>query len=154
MQRDPATQQLPCWSGGHSDAAILRTARYGTGWLAGVRTPEQVAAIVPRIHTALRQQGRSIDADHYGAGIPFRFGDWDAQAERRAKALSAFAPAGFDARAFFAVGDADAIVGRCRQYIAAGVSKLVLSPMAHGDAAMERQTRRLLDDVVPLVENR
>jgi hypothetical protein len=41
---------------------------------------------------------------------------------------------------------------RCHQYIDAGVSKLVLSPMARGDADIADQTARLLDEVVPAVE--
>lgn len=148
----PVQKTLPCWIGGHSAAAIRRTARYGTGWLAGLRTPGQVAEIVPRIHAALHEEGRSIDEDHYGAGVPYRFGDWDEAVEGRSRALAAFAPQGFDARRFFAVGDSRVVIERCRQYIDAGVSKLVLSPMARGDEEMQRQTQRLIDEVIPAIE--
>jgi alkanesulfonate monooxygenase SsuD/methylene tetrahydromethanopterin reductase-like flavin-dependent oxidoreductase (luciferase family) len=148
----PVQRPLPCWIGGHSTAAIVRTARYGSGWLAGLRTPAQVAEVVVRIRAALVEEDRHIDEDHYGAGIPYRFGDWNDQVERRAAALSAFVPDGFDARDFFAVGDAAAVIERCHQYIDAGVSKLVLSPMARGDADIADQTARLLDEVVPAVE--
>lgn len=148
----PVQRPLPCWIGGHSAAAIRRTARHGTGWLAGLRTPSQVAEIVPRIRAALAEEGRRIDDDHYGAGIPFRFGAWDEHVERRASAVASLAPRGFDARAFFAVGDAEAVIERCRQYIDAGVSKLVLSPMARGDDDVLAQTERLLDEVIPAVE--
>jgi probable F420-dependent oxidoreductase len=148
----PAQKTLPCWIGGHSAAAIRRTASVGTGWLAGLRTPAQVAEIVPRIHAELRATGRSIAADHYGAGIACRFGDWDDVVERRASATRPFAPAGFDPAQYFAVGDASAVVARCRQYVEAGVYKLVLMPMAHGDDAMIEHTRRLIDEVIPQVE--
>jgi len=45
----PVQQPLPLWIGGSSEAAIRRTARVGTGWLAGLRTPAQVAPVVRQI---------------------------------------------------------------------------------------------------------
>ena len=42
----PVQQPLPLWIGGASEAAVQRTARLGTGWLAGIQTPEQVAPVV------------------------------------------------------------------------------------------------------------
>ena len=44
----PVQQPLPCWIGGSSKAAIRRTARLGTGWLAGIQTPDQVAPVIGR----------------------------------------------------------------------------------------------------------
>ncbi|MDH5676746.1 MAG: LLM class flavin-dependent oxidoreductase [Myxococcales bacterium] len=148
----PVQKRLPCWIGGHSAAAIGRTARHGTGWLAGLRTPEQIEPIVERIHAAVAAEGTQIAHDHYGAGFPFYFGDWDARIERRAAASKALATDGFDPRRYFAVGDADTIVERCEQYVAAGVFKLVLMPIAQGDAELMQQTRRLIDEVIPRVE--
>ncbi len=149
----PVQKTLPCWIGGHSKAAIARTARLGTGWLAGLRTPAQVAEIVPRIHAALEEHGRRIAPDHYGAGVAFRFGDWDDVVDKRVAAARPFANAGFDAANYFAVGDASAVITRCREYIDAGVYKLVLMPMGQGDAAIVDQTRRLIDEVIPAVES-
>jgi probable F420-dependent oxidoreductase len=148
----PVQQPLPCWIGGHSAAAIRRTARLGTGWLAGLRTPAQVAPIVARIQGEAAAAGRSIDADHYGAGFGFRFGSWDdPEAQRALRAPRVGAP-GFDPRAYFAVGDADAIAARCREYVGAGISKFVLIPMARGEAAVTEQCRRLIAEVIPRVQ--
>jgi probable F420-dependent oxidoreductase len=147
----PVQQPLPCWIGGHSAAAIRRTARLGTGWLAGLRTPAQVAPIVASIQRELQAQGRTIERDHYGAGFGFRFGSWDDPEMQRAARAPRLAPAGFDPRAYFAVGDADAIVARCREYVAAGISKFVLIPIARGEQDVTLQCRRLIDEVLPRV---
>ena len=70
----PVQPDLPMWIGGSSEAAIRRTARFGTGWQAGAETPAQVAPVIAGIRAAAAAEGRAIDDDHYGAGIPFRFG--------------------------------------------------------------------------------
>ena len=49
----PVQRELPLWLGGSSKAAIRRTARIGTGWIAGLETPEQVAPTIAGIKTAL-----------------------------------------------------------------------------------------------------
>ena len=145
-------QPLPCWIGGHSATAIRRTARFASGWLAGLQTPAQVAPVVASIKAELAVTGRSIAPDHYGAGFGFRFGSWDEPEAQRLGRAPKLAPAGFDPRAYYAIGDADAIVERCREYTLAGISKLVLIPMARGEASVLAQCRRLIDEVIPRVE--
>ena len=146
----PVQQPLPLWIGGSSDAAVRRTALRGTGWLAGIQTPAQVAPVVAKIKAAVAEAGRSIDADHYGAGFPFRFGSWDDEPiARTAKAYGRFAA--LDPKALFAVGDADAIVARAREYVACGISKFVLRPLADSDADAYAQTQRLIEEVLPAV---
>jgi len=148
----PVQQPLPCWIGGHSAAAIRRTARHGTGWLAGLRTAAQVAPIVARIKAELVVTGRTIDPDHYGAGFGFRFGSWDDPEAQRAARAPRIAPPGFEPRGYFAVGDADAILARCAEYVAAGISKFVLIPIARGQVDVTLQCRRLIDEVIPRVQ--
>jgi probable F420-dependent oxidoreductase len=146
----PAQSNLPLWIGGSSPAAIRRTARVGTGWLAGIQTPAQVAPVVEAISKAAKECGRSIDPDHYGAGFAFRFGSWDDPlVERSARGLARFAPE-LDPRDYFAVGDAGAILDRIAQFKAAGVSKFVLRPIAADDADFMDQTHRLIDEVLPI----
>jgi alkanesulfonate monooxygenase SsuD/methylene tetrahydromethanopterin reductase-like flavin-dependent oxidoreductase (luciferase family) len=70
----PVQPDLPMWIGGSSQAAIRRTARYGTGWQGGGETPEDAARVVAAIKKATAETGRSIDEDHYGASFPFYFG--------------------------------------------------------------------------------
>ena len=107
----PLRADLPMWIGGGSQAAIRRTARFGTGWLRGPETPAEAGKIVAGIHAALAQTGRAIDDDHYAASFPFHFGRVsDASLERAMQAYQT--RSGRDARQYFAIGDADAIVSR------------------------------------------
>ena len=41
LRRDPVQKPLPLWVGGAAEAAIERTARWGTGWQAGIETAAQ-----------------------------------------------------------------------------------------------------------------
>jgi probable F420-dependent oxidoreductase len=149
----PVQPDLPMWIGGASDAAVRRTAKYGTGWQAGPETPEMVGSVISAIKTAVAAAGRSIDEDHYGAAFAYRFGTWDDPGI--AKAAAAYqARTGRDAREAFAVGDASAVMERLTAYVEAGASKFILRPAAQGDADMLAQTRRLVDEVLPLVAAR
>lgn len=149
----PVQPDLPMWIGGSSDAAIRRTARYGTGWQAGPETPEEARHVVSAIKAACGQEGRSIDEDHYGAGFPFRFGRSDEPG--LVKLMEAYRKrTGREPLGYFAVGDAAAIAARIAEYVEGGVSKFILRPAAKGDDEMMGQTRRLIDEVLPLVKTR
>jgi len=148
----PVQKTLPLWIGGHSKAAISRTARLGTGWLGGLRTPAMVEPIIASIKAELVQHGRTIAEDHYGASFGYRFGSWD---EPLAQALSKArlpVPEGFDPRDYYAIGGAAEIIERCRQFVAAGAEKLVLIPIAAGDDELFDQSRRLIEEVIPAVQ--
>ena len=149
----PVQPDLPLWIGGGSAAAVRRTAQIGTGWLGGPETPAEAARIIGAIRAAAAEAGRAIDADHYGAGFPYRFGDLSEPAVDRA--MTAYAErTGRDPRASFVVGDAAAIVQRIAEYVDAGVSKFVLRPIGSDDAEMQAQTRKLLEQVLPRVATR
>ena len=61
---------------------------------------------------------------------------------------------GRDPATYFAIGDAQSIVARIADYVAASVSKFILRPAAKGDDEMMAQTRRLIDEVLPLAATR
>jgi probable F420-dependent oxidoreductase len=149
----PVQPDLPMWIGGSSEAAIKRTAKHGTGWQAGPETPEQAKVVVAAIREAAAAEGRAIDDDHYGAGIPFRFGSADELG--LAPLFDAYRKrTGRDPLNYFAIGDATAIVDKIGEFVAAGVSKFILRPAAKGDDDIMAQTRRLIDEVLPLVAAR
>ena len=141
----PVQKELPLWIGGSSKAAIRRTARLGTGWLGGIASPAQVAPVIEAIHAELAKGSRTIDSDHYGAGFPFRFGSWDDPLPARIAANPKGRPADY-----LAVGDASTILERVAQYRDAGVSKFVLIPLAEDPDDLLVQTRRLIEEVVPV----
>jgi probable F420-dependent oxidoreductase len=149
----PVQPDLPMWIGGSSDAAVRRTAKYGTGWQAGAETPETVGQVIAAIKQAAAAAGRPIDEDHYGAAFAFRFGGPDDPGV--AKVMEYYkARTGRDPGPHFAMGDADLITERLATYIDQGACKFILRPAADGDADMLAQTKRLVEEVLPRVAAR
>ena len=149
----PVQPDLPMWIGGSSEAAVRRTAKYGTGWQAGAETPETVGQMIAAIREASAAAGRPVDDDHYGAAFAYRFGGSDDPGV--AKVMDQYkARTGRDARDYFAMGDAQVIMQRLASYVEAGASKFILRPAADGDTDMYAQTKRLIVEVLPLVAAR
>jgi probable F420-dependent oxidoreductase len=149
----PVQANLPMWIGGASEAAIRRTARFGTGWQGGPETPAEAERIIAAIRVALAAAGRAIEDDHYGASFPYYFGRPTDGAIERAM-LAYRERTGRDAATYFAIGDAAAIIARIAQYVAAGASKFILRPLGRDDAQVLAQTRLLIEQVLPAVEAR
>jgi hypothetical protein len=94
--------------------------------------------------------GRTIDEDHYGAAFAFRFGGPGDPGV--AKVMEQYrARTGRDPRDTFAMGDAEVILRRLKDYVEVGASKFILRPIADGDVEMLAQTRRLIEEVLPAV---
>jgi probable F420-dependent oxidoreductase len=148
----PVQPDLPMWIGGSSDAAIRRTAKYGTGWQGGGETMEDAIRVVAGIKQALPAAGRSIDEDHYGASFPFHFGSPSDPVVGRA--MDAYAKrTGRDPTKQFAVGDANTILDRVGEYVAGGIQKFILRPIGSGEQVLA-QTRLLIEQVLPQVGTR
>ncbi len=144
----PANADIPLWIGGSSEVAMKRTAKYGTGWLGGIDTPEQAKRVVDGIKLALQDTGRTIDADHYGASFLYRFGSMeDPIVAKTAAGLTARTKGQSDR--YLVAGDAAAVLQRIQEFIEAGCEKFVLLPMANGTKDMMEQTRLLTSEVVP-----
>ncbi len=150
----PIQQPIPLWIGGSSKAAAKRTARLGSGWIGGAATPADVAKSIAMIKDELKIVGRSIDEDHYGASIAFRVGTTDDDAVKNSPFLKrAGVGEEIDLNPLFCIGDTAKLVQRLRDYIAAGASKFVLFPVTAGDADTFDQTRRVIEEVKPLIED-
>jgi alkanesulfonate monooxygenase SsuD/methylene tetrahydromethanopterin reductase-like flavin-dependent oxidoreductase (luciferase family) len=149
----PVQAELPMWIGGSSDAAIRRTGRYGTGWQAGLDGLDDVARVISAIKDAAAAAGRTIDEDHYGVGLAFHFGCADDPEVAQAKA-QVVRRVGREVPSYFAIGDAEAILARIGDLVAAGVSKFILRPLLGGEELVLGQTRRLIDEVLPGVAAR
>jgi probable F420-dependent oxidoreductase len=147
----PRQSPVPLWIGGSSDAAIDRTARYGSGWLAGAaQSPSQLGGTVAVIKQRAIELGRPIDEDHFGGGFNFRFGSWDEPVVHAAvAALATRLGRDVDPKGFIAVGDAEDVMRLIEVYRGAGLSKFVLRPLAANEAEMLEQTRRLDAEVLP-----
>ena len=147
----PVQTQLPMWLGGATKPAIRRTARFGTGWQAGLETTDEVAAVIAAIKLALKEEGRTIDHDHYGAAFSYRFGAWE---DAPVQAVAAFFRDRLarEPEPRIVAGGAENILARLQAFIAAGASKFILSPIGASDAEIFFQTERLIDDVLPEVK--
>lgn len=127
---------------------MKRTAKYGTGWLGGIDTPEQAKVVVAGIKEALKDTGRKIDEDHYGASFLFRFGSPEDE-------VVAATAKGFAARIkespdrYLVAGGAADIITRIREFLDAGCEKFVMLPMANGTADVMEQTRLFVEQVQP-----
>ena len=149
----PVQRDFPMWIGGSSEAAVRRTAKYGTGWQAGSETPERVGQVIAAIRNAALEAGRSIDEDHYGAAFAYRFGGTSDPGVQRVM-QSYEARTGRDPSAHFVFGDADAIVARIARYVEHDASKFILRPAADGDDDMYTQTKRFVEEVLPRMAQR
>jgi probable F420-dependent oxidoreductase len=149
----PRQQPMPLWIGGSSEAAIERTARYGNGWLAGAaQTPAQVGRVAFAIKARAAELGRTIDEDHFGCGISFRFGSWEEPVVQRAvQAVRSRAGPDADPRKSMAVGDADDLLDLVRVYRACGAFKFVARPITSSDEEMLEQSLRFAEEVAPTV---
>lgn len=147
----PVQQPLPLWVGGSAAQAVERTARWGTGWQAGIESPEQVAPVIAAIKTRTAELGRSIDEDHYGAGFGFRFGSPDEPIVARYRQLLA-KRLGREPDGFLAAGDTTDILELLSAFRRAGVHKFVLRPIATDGADFIAQTHLFIDRLLPEIQ--
>ena len=146
----PVQQPMPLWVGGSAKQAIERTARWGTGWQAGIDSADQVGPIIEGIKTRTAELGRQIDEDHYGAGFGFRFGSPDEPIIQRYNDLLT-KRLGRDPKGFTAIGGTEDIMRLISDFRKAGVHKFILRPIASGTTDMMAQTERLIAEVLPEV---
>jgi probable F420-dependent oxidoreductase len=128
----------PIWVGGHSRAALRRTARFGDGWLPiGGRPPadlppEQVADGWATVQAEAERVGR--DPTH----LRLRF-----------SAAVAFEPSDDPRQAF--CGAPDRIAADFERYCAVGVDSFLVSFGARPAADYEQRLRRFADQVRPAI---
>ena len=146
----PVQAHLPLWLGGSAAKAIERTARWGTGWQAGIEAPEEIAPVISAIKERAKQLDRHIDEDHFGAGFAFRFGEADHPAVTGYRKLLS-ERLGKDPSGFLATGDAQHIFALLQKFHAAGAHKFILRPMAFGTDDMIEQTRLMVTELLPAV---
>ena len=144
----PVQRPMPLWVGGSAEQAIERTARWGTGWQAGIENAADIRPVITRIKERATELGRPIDPDHFGAGFGFRFGSPNEPMVERYNALLS-KRLGKEAKGFTAVGDTADMMQLAREFLDAGVRKFILRPIASGTADMLQQTRLMIERLLP-----
>jgi len=147
----PVQKPMTLWVGGSAQQAIERTARWGTGWQAGIESADDVRPVIAAIKTRAEELGRPMDPDHFGAGFGFRFGSADEPIVARYN-QQLTARLGKAATGFTAVGDAAEMMRLAREFLDAGVRKFILRPIASGTADMLNQTKLMIEHLVPEID--
>src|SRR4029434_9908376 len=132
---------IPVWVGGHTDAALRRTATLGDGWHPiGMRSsirlaPEEYATSARRIHTVAREAGRDPKSITLSLRVPMEV------RPRQAKA-----PAGD--RPLFQ-GTAEQITADIRAYTAVGVTHFVFDSTHQDMSTVLANMERFAKAVMP-----
>jgi probable F420-dependent oxidoreductase len=71
----PAQGTIPIWIGGHSEAALRRTAKYGDGWLPNDLPFDQTTAMIEKLKQYVLEVGR--EWDRMGVDARFAYQDVD-----------------------------------------------------------------------------
>lgn len=154
IEPKPIQQPLPLWIGGNSKAAIKRTARLGSGWIGGVASPLEVKTVIDGIKEESKKIGRSIDTDHYGASLAFRIGSPDDDAiKNNAFVKRTGIGEELDLNPLICVGSAKDLIFRLNEYLEVGATKFVLFPLVSDFKDMCHQTKLIVEEVKPVIEN-
>lgn len=120
----PVQQPPDVWLGGFAPSELRRVGRLADGWLPSFVTPDDARRGREIIEETASQHGRSIDAEHYGALIPYAAGSLpDALvatvAQRRPDAdIGEIVPSGWAQ-----------LVDLLGRFVEAGTSKFVVLPL-------------------------
>ena len=146
----PVQSPMPLWVGGSAPQAIARTARWGTGWQAGIESAAEIKPVIEAIKVSAGELGRKIDDDHFGAGFGFRFGKQsDPMVQKYNEVLEKHL--GKDPAAYSAVGGVDEMMAMVEDFHASGAHKFILRPIASGTADMIEQTKMLVEQLLPAI---
>lgn len=147
----PVQNPIPLWTGGSAQQAIERTAKWGTGWQAGIESAAEIAPVIAAIKDRARELDRPIDDDHFGAGFGFRFGTPDEPIVQRYQDLLR-KRLGKEPAGFTAVGGVSEMMTLVQEFRAAGVHKFILRPIASGTEDMLTQTRLMVEKLIPEID--
>jgi probable F420-dependent oxidoreductase len=141
----PRQHHVDIWLGGIAPSELRRVGRLADGWLPSFVTADDAARGRETIEATLAEHGRSIDADHYGALIPYALGPVpDAVlaglAQRRPDLPdpSVLIPQGWDA-----------LMATIDRFVAVGTTKFVILPIV--EPASPGEWVRHLETAAPIV---
>ena len=140
----------PVWVAGRQEAAMRRTARYATGWMPYMYTPEQLARSISTIGQMAEDVGRSPDEIRHGVFL------WSVVHEdgARARQMASDMLSKNYAQDFSKLVDKYALAGepehcqaRLREYMDAGAT-LTLMPAATSDEDADASISLMAESVI------
>ena len=140
----PVQQPPDIWLGGRGPKELRRVGRLADGWLASFSMPVECAAGRATIEAVAAEHGREIDPEHFGAMIIYAPGELP----EPVRALLA-SRAGEVDPADLVPDSLDALERRIGEYVAVGISKLVLVPI-HEPADWRAELEPIAARVQPL----
>ena len=140
----------PVWISGRSDAAMRRAARFGSGWLPYMYTPEKLAQSIETIDGHASEVGREGSVK---PGLFMFFAvheDGERGLQMAAQRLSVQYNQDFSALVgkYALAGSPDDCIARLREYIDAGARTVILNSACPADYMVENQ-RLLAEAVLP-----
>jgi len=140
----------PVWVGGRSKAALRRVGRLADGWLVSSVTPKEIAAGIEAIRSHAAEAGREVPDDHYGVLVPYLIAPSREEAERLAgpsiRRRQDLAP-----EEYSALGTAEQVREKLREYIDAGATKFVMRPYGPKES-LRGQVEILAKEVIPVLQ--
>jgi probable F420-dependent oxidoreductase len=126
---------MDIWVGGRSDAALKRAARLADGFFASFQTPQEFGASMEKIRGYASDYGRPNAHIESGLILLCRIAKSREHAlEEMRPMLSAMGPGAEAYLERTVYGSADDVIGRLSEYVAQGLDKFVLWPIAEPDA--------------------
>jgi len=151
LEPKPIQKPLPIWISGRSDAAMKRCARFGTGWLPYMYTPEKLHGSLTKINTMATEFERT-SAVKPGLFIFFAIHeDRQTAIDMAISRLSKQYNQDFTklVHKYAIAGNPDDCIARLRQYIDAGAQTIILNsacPTAHTG-----ENERLMAQIIPAI---
>jgi len=148
-----AQPRPPIWISGRSEAAMRRCARYGSGWLPYMYTPEQLQGSLETIHTLSAEYDRT-DPVQPGLFIFFAVHeDREVAIEMANKRLSRQYNQDFSklVHKYAIAGNPDDCIARLREYIAAGASTIILNSATPAAYTGDNETL-MAEAVLPVIK--
>ncbi|HXJ82191.1 MAG TPA: LLM class flavin-dependent oxidoreductase [Candidatus Methylomirabilis sp.] len=143
----------PIWIGGRSDAALVRAARQGDGWISYVVHAERYAQSVARIREEAGRAGRPLDGDGFvNAHLAFvTIGDdYEKARDTWVRLLSKRYAQDFGplAKKYGIIGTAAQCAEQLARFIDAGCACFVMNPICDNENT-DRQFEQIAAEILP-----
>jgi probable F420-dependent oxidoreductase len=140
----PLQKPLDIWLGGIAPSELRRCGRLGDGWLPSFCTPDDVRDGIVTIQSHAAESGREIEAEHFGALIPYT----DGPIPEVVAAAVAHRRPGVEPERMIASG-LDGLRTMIGEHIDVGASKFVVIPLAEPDD-WDTHLAEVADALLPL----